>query len=333
MPFPAISVVVPTHQRRASLARLLYSLRDQSIPRTEFEIVVVDDGSTDGTREWLSAVAGGLVTRVVLQGHHGPAEARNRGIAEAMAEIVLFLDDDVVADPELLSTHLAVHRIHPDTVVIGPMLPPRGWRPPPWIRWEANQLLAQYRAILAGVYPCTSRQFFTANASVPRARLMQAGGFDAAFARAEDVELGYRLRDIGMRFAFEPEARVWHYPDRTFASWARTPYQYGRRDVAMGRDKGHEALDLAFREFHSRHTLTRFAVRASLGRAPLRVAFFWAVRVAARLGDLVRLEGPTNAALSALFNVLYWQGVTDEMGGAAEEVRRSIDSRARHAPA
>ena len=88
--------MLPTHNRRERLARVLAGLDRQSIARESFEVVVVDDGSTDGTPEWLAANATrqyGL--RVVRQENGGPARARNAGIAAAQAPLILFLDDDV----------------------------------------------------------------------------------------------------------------------------------------------------------------------------------------------------------------------------------------------
>ncbi len=312
---PSVSVVVPTYQRRDSLARLLDALAAQTHPAEDLEVIVVDDGSTDGTRGALLAARPPYRLRHFAQANHGPGAARNLGVAQARGALVVFFDDDVVPDVDAVAAHVAAHRAALDTVVVGPMLPPAGWRRPPWIRWEEDKLLEQYRAMIAGVYACTPRQFFTANASLERCRFLESGGFDAAFARAEDVELGYRLRNLGSRFAFEPRARVTHYPRRTFASWQRTPYQYGRGDVAMHRDKGHQALSLACREFHRRHALNRFIARVCVGRPLTFGAATLALRGLVRATDVVGLRGVASSALSALFNLLYWQGVTDELGG------------------
>lgn len=309
---------MPTYQRRDSLARLLDALAAQTHPLDDLEVLVVDDGSTDGTRETLIAARTPYRLRHFAQSNSGAGAARNLGVAQARGSIVVFFDDDVVPDMGAVAAHVAVHRTAPDTVVIGPMLPATGWGRPAWIRWEEAKLLQQYDAMLAGVYACTPRQFFTANASIERRRFLDAGGFDPAFARAEDVELGYRLRDLGSRFAFEPGARVTHYPRRTFASWRRTPYQYGRGDVAMHRDKGHQALELAYLEFHRRHVLNRSLARACVGRRVPFAATTVVLRGLVRAGDALGAQGIAASALSALFNLLYWQGVNDELGGRTE---------------
>jgi GT2 family glycosyltransferase len=312
---PTVSVVTPTFDRRASLERLLGSLARQLFPADDFEVIVVDDGSSDGTVDHLRRARYPFALKFAQQPHRGPASARNLGVAQATGRLVLFLDDDVIAPPALVAQHVKAHAASPDSVVIGPMSPPEGWRRPSWIRWEEAKLRRQYDAMVAGVYRCTPRQLFTANASLPRDRFLASGGFDPAFIRAEDVELGYRLRDLGMRFVFEPAAEVIHFASRSFASWCRTPYQYGRNDVVMESRKGHESLSAARHEFGSRHPLTRLLARICVGRPPLAAGARGALGAIARASGWLGLEGASALALSALFNLLYWQGVCDELGG------------------
>lgn len=312
---PRISIVVPSYNRVARLERLLAALEKQTLAPTEFEVVVVDDGSTDGTFDRLQRLLPGYALRVFQQTNAGPAAARNRGVREAQAELILFLDDDVVPIQGLLAMHLDYHVRQPGTVVIGPMMRPSDWPRPAWIRWEEEMLEVQYRAMLAGEFPCTPRQFYTANASLARAAFLATGGFDPTFKRAEDVELAYRMRDAGATFVFLPEAVVQHYAARTFAAWSKTAYQYGRYDVLMHRQKGHEALACALEEFHLRHPLTRVLARSCVGHARLVGATVAALRGAATVADGLGAARPARLALGAIFNLLYWQGVSDELGG------------------
>jgi GT2 family glycosyltransferase len=318
-----VSVVVPTYNRRESLDRLLRALAQQTLPPERFEVVVVDDGSTDGTAELARSLTLPYALRVLRQPNQGPAQARNLGVAQARGPLVVFLDDDVVPRPHLIAAHVAAHQAHPGAVVIGPMSPPPNWRRPSWVHWEEDLLQIQYQEMLAGKYPCGPRQFYTGNASLWRRQFLEAGGFDPRFKRAEDVELAYRLRDRGARFVFRPEAEVLHYASRSFESWCRTPYLYGRYDVVMYREKGHEALPCAFVEFHRRHPLTRLLVRLCLGRPALARVAVQALRGAAAGSDWGSARRAGRLALSAAFNVLYWQGVCDEFGDAAA-LRREI---------
>jgi GT2 family glycosyltransferase len=312
---PQVSIVVPTYNRKASLQRLLLALGDQTLPADQFEVIVVDDGSTDGTPEVLEALPVPYPLVRLRQANQGPGAARNLGVARARAELIVFLDDDVVPLPTLLEQHLDVHHRQPEAVVIGPMVPPPNWPRPAWVRWEEQILDVQYRAMVAGEFDCTPRQFYTANASLRRERFMAAGGFDSSFKRAEDVEMAYRMRDQGAHFVFLADASVYHYAERSFAAWCRTPYQYGRYDVVMHREKGHEALPCAAHEFHSRHVLTRVLARTCVGRAPLVRAAVAGLRAVAVTTDRLGARGAARLALSGIFNLLYWQGVCDEFGG------------------
>jgi GT2 family glycosyltransferase len=195
------------------------------------------------------------------------------------------------------------------------MSPPRNWSRPAWIRWEEEKLQRHYRALIAEEYALSARHLYTGNASLARDLFLEAGGFDSRFRRAEDVELGYRLADLGARFIFCPRAEVLHYASRSFAAWARMAYEYGRYEVVLDRDRGRStALPRAVRLLRERHPLNRLLVEACLARpelgslaAPALGGVAWAL---ASFGAS-RLAMP---ALSALFNLLYWQGLRDELG-------------------
>jgi hypothetical protein len=109
MPAPALplAVVIPTHNRRAILERTLDALGDQS--RRDFRIVVVDDGSTDGTWEWLEMRAVTALhpsLSIVRQANRGQGQARNHGVRQVEEALVLFLGDDVIPCRELVAEHL-----------------------------------------------------------------------------------------------------------------------------------------------------------------------------------------------------------------------------------
>jgi glycosyltransferase involved in cell wall biosynthesis len=311
-----VSVVVPTYNRRDGLERLLRALAAQTYPASDFEVVVVNDGSDDGTGALLASLETPYRLRVLEQANAGPAAARNAGVQHAEGRLIVFLDDDVEPVPGLLAAHVEAHGDADDLVVVGPMWPPRGWPRSVWVRWEERQILKQYDAMARGLYSCTPRQFFTGNASVGRARLLATGGFDPRFKRAEDVELAFRLFAQGARFHFEPRAGVRHYASRSFASWKRTPYQYGRYDVVMGREKGINTFQMVCSEFADRHALNRALTRACVGY-PWRQPAVWGLFLVAVVADRIGLERAASFALSGIWNVQYWQGASDELGGPA----------------
>jgi GT2 family glycosyltransferase len=317
-PQPTLSIVIPTYNRRESLLRTLTALGRQTVDPATFEALVISDGSTDGTLDACRALAVPYTLRLFEQTNAGPAVARNLGVREARAPLVLFLDDDVAPDPALVAEHLRQHAAEPGGVVIGPLLPPSDARLLPWIQWEEEMLLKQYRAMREGRWQPSPRQFYTGNASVARAAVLEAGGFNPAFTRAEDVELAHRLRDRGLRFTFAPQARGWHYAHRSFASWLRIPEAYGRNDVIMGRDQGRaQILRQLGTEFHYRRVWLRTLIRLCVGRprltallARLFATLAWlASRLPGRWG--YRLAG---ACYSVIFNLRYYHSASEQLG-------------------
>ena len=211
---PVVSVVIPTYNRRERLGGTLAGLAAQRNADGMFEVIVVSDGSTDGTNEFLTSGALPLEVVALTQRNAGPAAARNRGVGAARGELVVFLDDDVVPNEDLVAAHLRHHDgPSDDRVVIGPMRTPSGFPLSAWVQWEQDMLYKQYDAMDRGEYEATARQFYTGNASVARRHLEAVGGFDVAFRRAEDVELAYRLAGRGLQFSYAPDAVVLHYAE------------------------------------------------------------------------------------------------------------------------
>ncbi len=313
-----ISVIIPTYNRLPRLQRVLAALAAQRFPTERFEVVVVSDGSTDGTAAYLEQTPMPFRLTFIQQANAGPAAARNRGVAAAQADLVLFLDDDVVPAPDLIATHVQFHEGHPRRVVLGTMLTPPDARLSPWVAWEQAMLEKQYRAMTDGIWPATARQFYTGNTSLARRWVLEAGGFDERFRRAEDIELAYRLAKLGVEFVFAPQAAGYHYAERSFASWLTTPYTYGRNDIIFGREQQVDLLGFVQREFGQRNRLTRWLVWALLDR-PRASAL--AVAVLPRLALLAHRalgERGSRPIYSALFNLRYYQGVADELGGRAQ---------------
>jgi glycosyltransferase involved in cell wall biosynthesis len=186
------SVVIATRDRAALLDGALRSLATQ-VGAPEIEAVVVDNGSTDTTRE--VAAAYGAV--YVFEAAPNRARARNAGVARASGEIVLFVDDDVVLPPFFVAAHARAHAAQTfPHVVTGPII---------------NVPSAEHRPVPS--FGNASNAFFcTCNASVPRNTLQSVGGFDESFDKYgwEDTELGARLRRFDVRRIFAWDAYLWH---------------------------------------------------------------------------------------------------------------------------
>lgn len=176
-------------------------------------------------------------------------------------------------------------------------------------------LAEQYRAMALGRWGATPRQFYTGNASVRREHLLAVGGFDAKFHRAEDVELAYRLERIGLHFSFRPEARGWHYAQRSLRSWLGVARAYGEADVAMQQEGLPANLQSMAREFRWRHRTLRAVAKFCVGRPVLLDAFVGIALAGARVADVVGWHRAAEAAYSGVFNLCYWNAISDRMGG------------------
>ena len=312
-----VSIVLPTYNRLRQLQKVLAGLEAQTYPLTDFEVVVVSDGATDGTNEFLHTYSTPLTVQVFVQSNQGASTARNVGVAQAQGELIVFLDDDVVPTPNLIAEHVTTHAQHAgDVVVLGPMLTPPDFALKPWVAWEQAMLDKQYADMAGERWQPTARQFYTGNALVARHYLLAAGGFDTSLRRAEDVELAYRLADRGLGFIFNPDAIGYHYAERSFASWQQTPTIYGRNDVIFARDRGQQwLLTSVIREFHQRHALIKVITQLCLARHRLSTLVIHGLRRLAGVSNRLRLTRVTQQAYSGIFNLCYYQGMADELGG------------------
>jgi glycosyltransferase involved in cell wall biosynthesis len=233
---PLLSVVIPTHNRREMLADVLNALAAQTYPSDRFETVVVLDGCTDGSLEMARSLELPYALRLLEPERLGSAaKGRNRGAREASNPVLLFVDDDVVPDPEVLSIHARAHRVAPDEhAALGYC--------PPWVEGKTIWELVlrawwedHYRRRAEPGHRWTYTDFASANASLSRS-LFLATGFDESFAGRgrEDWELGFRLLQDGVRLAYYPRARAWHYLDTRFTTALRQRRGEAASDVLFG---------------------------------------------------------------------------------------------------
>lgn len=231
----SLSVVIPTKDRADALARTLDALEAQRATAASFDVVVVDNGSSDSTLAQVREREGraALPLRLLEQPDGGPAAARNAGAAACQGEVLLFLGDDTEpADENLLQDHLDLHAARPEASygVLGRIT----WTPrvpvTPFMRWlENGGPQFHYCDLAAGPVDAAS-YFYSSHASVKRPLFEQVGGFDVRFptAAVEDTELGVRLADTGLELDYHPELLVLH-------DHPTTPQQSQRRSVAVGR--------------------------------------------------------------------------------------------------
>ena len=217
---PYLSVIVPVKNGHNVLPRMLDMLSRSELPRETWELIVVDDGSTDDSVAIASAYAD-LVIRMPAPSH-GPGYARNRGVERARGECIVFLDADVVVRPDTL-TRLAetmMTRSDVDAVFGAYCDEP-----------EAAGVVSKYRNLLHhythAQEPGEAQTFWAGCGCVRRAVFVQVGMYDEwRFSRPqiEDVELGYRLSAHGHRILLQPEIQVTHLKRWTFRSMLKADF-------------------------------------------------------------------------------------------------------------
>jgi GT2 family glycosyltransferase len=219
-----ISILIPTRNRRDRLLATLDALDRQRLDGARAELVVVDNGSRDGTLDVLKERRGKLQLMGMEESRKGASFARNRALPLVRAPVVLLLADDMVPqDDGLIAGHLALHREHPEPGygVLGQVR----WAEPvdPFQRWlEEAGFRFSFDHIEAGsVDPAA--YLYSSHASLKTETLREVGGFDAERFPylMEDTELGIRLRRRGFQLDYRPELLVRHHHPQTPRGFAR----------------------------------------------------------------------------------------------------------------
>jgi glycosyltransferase involved in cell wall biosynthesis/peptidoglycan/xylan/chitin deacetylase (PgdA/CDA1 family) len=233
-----LSVVVPTHNRRDVLiSRTLPAIFNQDFPADEYEVIVVVDGSTDGTTKALRELRPACALRIFEQPNRGPSAARNTGITAARGELVLFLDDDIICSPDLFRRHLEAHAGSEPVVVHGSISLAPGT--PASILGYANETWYQEyfgRLDSQNGLKWPEDVYLISNSSLPRATLVACGGFDEHMPAKEDYELGLRLWKMGVRFRYLPSAMAYElFVKPSGHSLHKDGEIYGRTEVLLCR--------------------------------------------------------------------------------------------------
>ena len=225
-----LSVVIPTRNRPRQLRQCLSHLENQTLPPDGYEIVVVDDGS-DSSPDSPPRAGSRARIRYLTQPPAGPAAARNRGVAAASGEVVVFIGDDILTPPGFLQVHADWHRQHPSDRdgMLGLVDWPADYLQDDYMRWlDASGLQFGHAGLQPG-RPLPHHYFYTSNLSLKRSLLLKHC-FDEEFTDAthEDTDLGLRLERAGFRLYFEPTSQAEHHHFYTLADSCGHRWQVGR---------------------------------------------------------------------------------------------------------
>jgi glycosyltransferase involved in cell wall biosynthesis/peptidoglycan/xylan/chitin deacetylase (PgdA/CDA1 family) len=231
-----LSIVIPTYNRAKHLRVCLEALNRQTQAAGEFEVVVVIDGSTDKTIEMLKCFEARYLVRSIRQENSGQASALNRGILEAEGRYILFLDDDIVADPQLVAAHLQAHHQHQKAVVIGQIT----LSLPQNTGWYANAFAQGWRdhydRLNREMSKLTWEDCYSGNMSITREALLMCGGFEVSLIRGYDVELASRLEKQGYSLIYMPNALGCQEEEKGFRQLSRDAQNAGKVDILLYRE-------------------------------------------------------------------------------------------------
>jgi len=265
-----------TYNRAHLLGRVLDACFEQTYQSSDYEVVLVNDGSSDETPAVIAAARDRATCTftVVDQPNAGLARARNAGIARARGERIIFIDDDVLPTPPFVAEHMRSDAAHPFAIVRGAVINTESFERLPVPSWT----LANY----------SGNFFWTSNVSVPLPMLRRVGDFTEAFREYgwEDIELGLRLRRAGVRGVFNRFAVAFHHKPRPRATNVAGMLRQARAQARTA---------VQLRAMHR-----TWRVVLATGDDPLRRAYHRAWRALGALGRLERTVGTPGADDRAL---------------------------------
>lgn len=264
-----VSIVIPSYNRCDSLKVVLPALAKQSYPADRYEIVLVDNGSTDGTDQLIKELKIPNL-KFIKQANSGRSGARNRGIKEANGSIILFTDADIIADPNLVSCHVAFHKEKDPCAVVGCEI--------------QVDTLEEYEEVKSHNLPRRTLHkddkkvlpwyfFLTGNASVSKEALINVGMFDEEFTGYghEDIELGYRLqKKLGLTIYYNPNAINYH--------WHPVPFEEKCNKMHLA--------GISTVRFYNKHR--DFEIKLRLGFTPLSMFFYNSFPVEGKIMDFCK---------------------------------------------
>lgn len=226
-----ITVIIPTHNCKNNLKNVLASLCDQSYPKDKYEIIIVDDGSTDGTQQWVELQRQSCTCslKYLFQQNRGPAAARNLGIRNALGDIIAFIDSDCTASHTWIQEIVKGYDSDRVAGIGGTIkaLPKAS---------EISQYCAYIKMNEQPLIDETGIVYLiTGNASFRKDCLNLVKGFDERydFPGGEDPDLCYRLKKKGYIFKYNRNAVVYNHHKETVRELIKTYFNYGKGDAFL----------------------------------------------------------------------------------------------------
>lgn len=232
-----ISVVIPTCNRAAILSRTLEALKHQNFEAGAWEVLVIDDGSTDETASVVRSCRQDFPVPLyyLFQQNRKQGAARNLGARRARGELLLFLGDDIVPTAGFLAEHARSRDKLPSRIdrskvaVIGYSRWPPEFETTPFLEFIGEQGWQFGFSLIETPEDVPFNFFYTSNLSLPRCFFLENGGFDEGFQEYgwEDVELSWRLKKQDMRIVYNSRAVAYHYHPTSLESFVKRQRKVG----------------------------------------------------------------------------------------------------------
>ena len=323
-----LSLIIATYNRGPAVERLLWRLSQQSLPLQDWEVIVVDDGSSDDTSQRLKLFETSAICnmRFLTQVNTGAAVARHRGILTAQGQRVVVNDDDMELSTDFLAAHARAAEGDPEmTVVLGDIRPTSDWLRKPLFDVVGEYRLAeQHKKFAAGRAKPSAVDLVTGNISYPRSLYLDVGGFDLRLRLWEDLELGLRLGRAGAKLVFSTQAWTVHQSNiGDFERWKVRQIRHADAAVQIWRANKysfaqHPMKNLLLGNFWKRWVVLTICRSETLAES--------AVNRLARIGDWFQRWGmirPGIAAYQLIESLGYQLGLKRTLG-SWDEVRNLV---------
>ena len=310
-----LSVLIATRERRDLVLRCLDGLASQAADAGSFEVIVADDGSTDGTAEAVEAFEAPFALKLLRLEKSGQATAQNAALEAASGRVCLVLDDDVRPDPELVGEHLAAHTGPAPVLAIGRLTQRRARRRDWYAHAFADSWNRHFDEREAGSTDWSA--CYGANFSARRDGLRAIGGFPTGLPVGEDAVLAYRLQDSGHQPVYVPGAHVIHDDQKGRHRLIEDSLRQGRGDISLA--ELHPPMLATMLGWFGAATGREIALRRLL------LALRASPHLLAALGGLLPGAGRKEIWFQLVSRYAFWRGVRSQVDrGRWQQLTRGV---------
>jgi glycosyltransferase involved in cell wall biosynthesis len=317
---PFVSIIIPTHNRCHSMRTLLNCLENQTYPAMLMEVIVVTSDRNDQTVEMLRSYKTLLTLKLFHKPSPGPAQKRNEGAAKASGSILIFLDDDMEPEPQLVEEHVAGHmRMQFPSVIIG-YFPPLQKSKTSYLEKELIDWWEDiFHEMRQPNHRFTFRDMLSGNFSIETSLFIRLKGFANNFPCRDDYEFGLRLLKAGVRLVHAPLAVAYHHDSTSVERLLLRKYHEGRADVLLGRQHSDIRSTLPIRNLLRHPPLVRRILR--------KATFQWSspenlivkvMRLILNVAEFLEMSTTWWKLLREFQIYNYWRGVASELQTLAE---------------